>query len=244
MKYLFCLIMISGLFGALSAQELKPIALMKPDKTRGLPVMEALSVRASVREWSSKPLSMQDLSDLLWAANGINRPDGKRTASSAQNAQDIDIYVFMEEGIYLYNAPENRLNPVAAGDYRDLPGKTDAPVNLVLVTDISKFRGPGDPPPAGGRPGTPPAGTPPPAGGPPPNAVKMTPDQVDSLKLGWGNIDCGIVSQNISLFCAATGIKTRPRASFPGAAKIRELLTLKPTQHILLNHPVGYAKEE
>ena len=209
MKKYLAFILIIALGNSLSGQELKPIVLLKPDKTRGLPVMQALDVRASVREWSGQKLNLKDLSDLLWAANGINRPDeGKRTASSAMNAQDIDIYAFMEEGIYLYDAQKHVLNPVVSGDYRSLPGMTDAPVNLVLITDISKFR----------------AGT-------------------DSLKIGWANIDCGIVSQNISLFCAGTGLKTRPRASFPGAAKIKEVLKLKDTQHILLNHPVGYEKK-
>jgi len=191
-----------------AARELSPIILLNPDKTRGFPVMKALDVRASVREWSSQKLSLQDLSDLLWASNGINRPDeSKRTASSSMNSQDIDVYVFIEEGIYLYDAHKHVLNPYAAGDYRDLPGKTDAPVNLVLITDSSRFR-----------------------------------EGTDNLKIGWANIGCGIVSQNISLFCASTGIKTRPRASCPGAVKIRELLKLKVTQHILLNHPVGYSK--
>ena len=170
--------------------------------------MKALHVRASVREWSAEKLNLQDLSDLLWAANGINRPDeGKRTASSSTNAQDIDIYAFFEEGIYLYNAVDHSLVPQAAGDHRDLPGLTDAPVNLVLVTDISRYRyGTGE------------------------------------ERIGWARINCGIVSQNISLFCAGTGIKTRPRASCPGADRIRELLKLKESQHILLNHPVGYSK--
>jgi len=208
MKQTLITLLAMTLFTSAAAQELNPIALLNPDKTRGFPVMKALDVRASVREWSSQKLNLQDLSDLLWAANGVNRPaEGKRTASSAMNAQDIDVYVFMEEGIYLYDAQKHVLNPVVSGDYRTLPGMTDAPVNLVLISDISKFRA-GD----------------------------------DVLKLGWANIDCGIVSQNISLFCAATGLKTRPRASFPGADKIRELLKLNETRHILLNHPVGYAK--
>jgi len=209
MKKLIFSLFILSLVSHTIAQELKPISLLTPDKTRGLPVMQALSVKASVREWSSISLSLQDLSDLLWAANGINRPDGKRTASSAQNAQDIDIYVFMTEGVYLYNAANSSLDPIVAGNYLDLPGKTDAPVNLVLVTDISRFR----------------SGT-------------------DSIKLAWGHIDVGIVSQNISLFCAGTGMKTRPRATFPGKDKIPELLKLKSSQFILLNHPVGYGKEE
>jgi nitroreductase len=175
--------------------------------------METLEVRASAREWSTRELSLQDLSDLLWAADGINRPDeGKRTASSAQNAQDVSVYVFMKQGVYIYDALKNSLQPVASGDFRDLSGKTDAPVMLVLIADISKFG--------------------------------AAPDFSDSLRIGWSNIDVGIISQNISLFCAATGLKTRPRASFPGAAKMREILALKQSQHILLNHPVGYAKEQ
>lgn len=187
---------------------LNPVILLPPQKNRGHSLMKSLDIRASVREWSSQKLELQDLSDLLWAAFGINRPDeGKRTGSSSLNSQDIDIYVFLEEGIYLYNAHKHNLDPQVAGDYRDLPGKTDAPLNLVLITDISRF-----------------------------------PEGTDTMKLGWANIGCGIVSQNISLFCASTGIKTRPRASCPGAATIRKLLLLKNSQHILLNHPVGYKK--
>jgi hypothetical protein len=101
------------------AQEPKTIKLNEPNKKRGLPVMEVLSVRASAREWSDQELSLQDLSDLLWAANGINRPEsGKRTASSAMNAQDVDIYVFRKDGAYLYDASRHALNLVVAGDFR------------------------------------------------------------------------------------------------------------------------------
>ena len=192
-----------------SSGSLSPITLLNPDKTRGLPVMKALDIRASVHEWSSQMLNLQDLSDMLWAACGINRPDeGKRTASSSMNTQDVDVYVFLEKGIYLYDEHRHVLIPLVAGDYRDLPGKTEAPVNLVLITDISKFS----------------KGT-------------------ESEKKDWANIGCGIISQNISLFCASTGIRTRPRASCPGAGKIRKLLKLKDTQYILLNHPVGYDKQ-
>lgn len=194
---------------ALLAQDLKPIELLSPDKARGLPLMQALGVRASVREYSKRPLALQDLSDVVWAANGINRPDeGKRTASSALNAQDVDIYVFMEDGVYLYNAAKQVLDPVVSGDFRDLADKTDAPVTLVLISDVSRFR----------------FGT-------------------DVQRTGWANIDVGIVSQNISLFCAATGLKTCPKASFPGMDKIREVLKLRTTQYVILNHPVGYEKE-
>jgi nitroreductase len=135
----FCLIVFFT--SNLQAQVLDTVVLNNPDKTRGLPVMEAFSLRASVREWSDSMLSMQDLSDLLWATDGINRPDeGKRTAPSAMNAQDVDLYVFTREGVYLYNAPAHALYPVSGGDHRELPGMTSAPVNIVLVSDISRFR--------------------------------------------------------------------------------------------------------
>ena len=106
--------------------------------------MKALSDRHSDREYAAKELSLQDLSDLLWAANGINRPDGKRTAPSALNKQDIDIYVIMKEGAYLYDAKANSLQPIAKGDHRAaVAGSQDfvksAPVSLVLVSDLSRF---------------------------------------------------------------------------------------------------------
>jgi hypothetical protein len=209
MKNLILFLVILNLLCSAMAQTFKPIQLLAPDKTRGLPLMEALSVKASVREYSNQSLTLQDLSDVIWAANGINRPaDGKRTASSALNAQDVDIYVFMKDGVYLYNASGQLLDTVVSGDYCDLVGKTDASVTLVLISDISRFR----------------YGT-------------------DEQKLTWANIDAGIVSQNISLFCAATGLKTCPKASFPGMDKIREVLKLTDSQKVILNHPVGYKKE-
>lgn len=129
---------------AMHAQDLKKIQLNNPDKNRGSSVMKALSDRRSDRAYADKALSLQDLSDLLWAANGINRPDGKRTAPSALNKQDIDIYVIMKEGAYLYDAKSNSLQPIAKGDHRGAAaGGQDfvktAPVSLVLVSDLSRF---------------------------------------------------------------------------------------------------------
>jgi SagB-type dehydrogenase family enzyme len=129
---------------AMHAQDLKKIQLNNPDKNRGSSVMKALSDRRSDRAYADKALSLQDLSDLLWAANGINRPDGKRTAPSALNKQDIDIYVIMKEGAYLYEAKSNSLQPIAKGDHRGaVAGGQDfvktAPVSLVLVSDLSRF---------------------------------------------------------------------------------------------------------
>jgi nitroreductase len=227
------------------AQEFAAIKLNEPNKARGLSVMEALSLRASVREWSDKELSLQDLSDLLWAANGINRPDSKkRTAASAMNSQDVDIYVFSREGVYLYDAVQHSLLPIMAGDHRAEIG-------------MPRPGGPGGP---GGPPGAPPAGAPParldapppakPAGGAPPSApvhLILVSDNsrfgggTPELKREWGAIDVGLVSQNIAVFCAGTGMATRPRASVD-KDKVRAMLKLKELQFPVLEHPVGYPK--
>ena len=204
------------------AQELKPIKLMDPDKKGGMPLMEALSLRASVRSWSNKEISMKDLSNMLWAADGINRPDGKRTASSATDARDIDVYVFMKEGIYLYNAADHALTPVIRGDYRNKIGMPkwispdigahladmNADILILLVSDISRFH-------------------------------LEAPDEV---KLQWAAMDAAIVYQNIALFCASTGLSARPRALL-SEEQIRGFLKLTKTQYPMLNIPVGYAAE-
>ena len=218
------------------APELKTIKLGDPNKTRGLPVMEALAKRASVREWSDKDLSAQDLSDLLWAANGVNRPDGRRTAPSAMNAQDVDIYVFLKDGGYKYDAASHSLLPIVAGDYR---------------LTVTPPRMPGAKPPAkpGEKPEAKPESKPGPAGPPSPAPVllilvsdisKFTRGETAG-KLEIAALDTGIVSQNIALFCAGTGLATRPRASMD-KAKIKELLKLTDAQYPLLNMPVGYKK--
>ncbi|HSL22956.1 MAG TPA: SagB/ThcOx family dehydrogenase [Vicinamibacterales bacterium] len=115
------------------------IKLIEPAKKGGLTVMEAFSARASVRSWSIRDLSMRDLSDLLWAANGVNRPDGKRTAASAINAQDVDLYVVMKGGAYQYDAANHALTLVASGDHRSELGVPEAPVHLFLVSDGARF---------------------------------------------------------------------------------------------------------
>ena len=124
------------------AQELKPVPLPPPDTSGGRPLMQVLKDRHSTREFSSQKLSPQVLSNLLWAAFGVNRPDGKRTAPSAMNWQEIDIYVATQEGIYLYDAKANALNPVLAQDVREATGQQpfvkEAPLNLVYVADLAK----------------------------------------------------------------------------------------------------------
>jgi nitroreductase len=125
------------------AEEFKPIELLKPQTNGGVPLMQALKARSSSREYSTKSLPLQVLSNMLWAAWGINRPDGKRTAPSAMNLQEIDVYVALAEGFYLYDARANVLKPVLSKDIRAMTGGQpfvkNAPVNLVYVADHSRM---------------------------------------------------------------------------------------------------------
>ena len=180
------LIALTALFITISgiqAQDLKEIKLNAPNKSRGSAVMKALADRQSIREYDSKDISLQDLSDLLWAANGVSRQDGRRTAPSAMNRQEIDVYVIREDGAYLYDATAHALKPVSKGDHRKaVAAQQDfaatAPISIVLVANLEKL---GDPTQEGTR---------------------MT-----------ANFDAGIVCQNINLFCAAVGLATVPRGS-------------------------------
>lgn len=244
--FLLVSLLLTPLF--LSAQNPKTIKLNEPNKKRGLPVMEALAVRASASQWSTQDLSAQDLSDLLWAANGINRPDnGKKTAPSAMNAQDVDIYVFLKDGAYLYEAKTHSLIEVVSGDQRPLFFQPRPPRPAGAGQ-------PGEKPPVPGQPGqqppTPPAGAPRPQ-----QQMTMAPVVLllvsdisrfrggsDEMKKEWAALDTGIVSQNISIFCAGTGLGTRPRSGMD-REKLKELLKLKDTQLPLLNHPVSYKKQ-
>ena len=128
-----------------AAQALKPVQFPPPQTTGGRPLMEVLKDRKSTREFGSGTLSPQTLSNLLWAAFGINRPDGRRTAPSAMNWQEIIIYVATPAGVYVYDAKANALEPVVAGDFRAATGTQsfvkDAAVNLVYVSDPSKTDG-------------------------------------------------------------------------------------------------------
>ena len=119
------------------------ISLPKSNTTGGMPLMQALNARQSGREFSPEKLSPQALSNLLWAAYGVNRPDGRRTAPSANNRQTIDIYAVLAEAVYLYNAKEHRLDLVVPGDLRAATGSqpfvAQAPLNLVYVADYAKM---------------------------------------------------------------------------------------------------------
>ncbi len=119
-------------------------ALPEPDKKAGLTVMEALSQRKSVREYSDRALSDNALSNVLWAAMGQNRPDGRLTAPTCRNFQEIRLFVFDRDGVSEYIPATHSLRPIATGDYRRLVAGfqefvLDAPVSLVMIADMTKF---------------------------------------------------------------------------------------------------------
>ncbi|WP_455206925.1 nitroreductase family protein [Kaarinaea lacus] len=129
-----------------SAQETTMITLPSPHMEGGKPLMQTLKERHSTREFRDTPLSSQVLANLLWAAAGVNRPEsGKRTAPSARDWREIDIYVATAEAVYRYDNQKHLLQPVRSGDLRSATGVQDfvatVPVNLVYVADLSRMEG-------------------------------------------------------------------------------------------------------
>lgn len=138
---LICLISVT-----VFAEDLKPIELTAPEMGRGKLLMQALKERQSSRDFSDKELPLNIISNLLWAASGVNRPDsGKLTAPTAKNCQEIDIYVAMKEGLYLYNPKNHILEPILAKDIRVFTGlqgfTAKAPLDLIYVADYSRTGG-------------------------------------------------------------------------------------------------------
>lgn len=210
MKYILIAALAFASLVNINAQDIK---LNEPVKTGGISVMEAFAKRQSSSEFADKELSIQDLSNLLWAANGINRENGKKTAPSAQNSQDIDVYVALPNAVYKFDAQVNNLILISEGDYRGLAGgKKDNPLPpsiLYIVADASKYK---------------------------PSAYNSIEHITDMNK-----VDTGIVSQNISIFCSGMGLGTKPRAQM-NHAELKKVLKLSDSQTLMLNHPVGYLK--
>ncbi|MGZ3494944.1 MAG: nitroreductase family protein [Thermodesulfobacteriota bacterium] len=177
------------------AEEPKSIQLLTPQSGGGSPLMQLLWERKSSREFSPKPLPVEVLSNLLWAGFGINRPDGKRTAPSAMNRQDVDIYVILSDGLYLYDAKANQLKLLLSEDLRGLAGAQpyvkEAPVNLIYVSDYAKM---GDKIP-------------------------------DEMKILLSGSNAGFISENVYLYCASEGLATVVRAliDIPALSKAMKL---------------------
>ena len=183
LKRIFLVAVLLSFTLPLFADELKPIKLPPPQLDSGKKLMQALKDRKSERSFSQKKLSMNVLSNLFWAADGINRKEsGRRTAPSAVNWQEIDIYVATSGGLLLYEPKEHDLKPVLNQDIRALTGKqafaSEAPMDLIYVADFSKM---------GGR--------------------------STEEKIFYSAVDTGFISQNVYLYCASEGLATVVRGS-------------------------------
>ena len=135
MKKLLTVAVVLGMISVFAADEIK---LPAPQKSGGMSVREALSSRRTVRKFQDKELSLQQIADMLWSANGVNRPDGKRTAPSALNRQNILVYAALKDGAYLYDPHKHALIKVSDKDLRRSCGRFTAPCYIVLVGDLSK----------------------------------------------------------------------------------------------------------
>jgi hypothetical protein len=202
---------------------IQPIILPRPEKEGGKSLIASLQERKTDRNISSKALPLQVLSNLLWAAFGINREVSimnkpGRTAPSASNSQEIDLYVALPEAVYLYQAVPHRLAPVIAGDFRRRSGygkTTSAPVNIFYVADLSRFEtGPHQPDPRIGDP---------------------------EVQKSYYYTDTGFIAQNVYLFAASNGLA----AWFHNCDKentAKEFI-LNPKQRVLFAQTIGYPEE-
>lgn len=205
-------------------QTLQPIVLLKPKFDKGKSILKAFEKRKTIREVSDKKFSLQLLSNLLWAACGVNRKKGpfglpSRTAASASNSQEIDVYVALKEGIYLYDAFQHTLIPVIAGDLRALAigqGQVSlgdkAPVRFIYVADINKL-----------------ANT---AGYQEPGL------QNAEVQKSYYFVDTGLIAGNVYLFAASQGLASWFHNCNKTALTIK--LNLRADQRVLFGQTIGY----
>jgi len=189
MKHLlFKAVLLSSLFIGISlnafCQNSGDIQLPDPYQSGGKPLMQCLKDRHSSREFSKDALSLQELSNLLWAANGINRPEsGKLTAPTAMNKQNMEVYVVLPEGIYFYEAKSYQLKLIASGNFMKLTGKQgfvdNAALNVVIVSDLDKLG-----------------------------------NSDSEEKTLYSGIHAGAIVQNIYLYCASSDLNTVTRRWF------------------------------
>jgi SagB-type dehydrogenase family enzyme len=181
------------LFSAAHAQEVKTIKLPEPQKEIGKPVMQALNLCQSARSFSTDTLSAQEISNILWAAFGINRNEsGKHTAPSAMNWQETDIYLVSANGAFRYDAKENSLLQITDEDVRALAGKQDyvktAAINLIYVSDYSKIK-----------------------------------NSSDEERLIYSGADIGFIAENAYLYCASQNLAVVVRAMIDREALSKKL---------------------
>ena len=186
------------------------IQLQTPNKQGGASINEALWNRQSSREYANEPLSLEELSGVMWAAAGINRPDGHLTAPSALALYPIQTYAFLESGVYLYDAKTNTLNRQVEGDYRSLATLQDfantASLNIVYIADLSVYEG----------------------------------KNIDANKVAvLCGMDAAGYAENVNLYTAANGLKSITRGGAK-ENELLELLQLDPARYkFILAQTVG-----
>lgn len=189
------------------------IQLPAPDRDGGIPLMKALNERRSAREFSEKEMSLQDLSDLCWAAWGFNRED-KRTAPSSMNKQEMDLYVVLAKGAYIYNARENRLDLIKDGDLRAFCGKQDfvatAPVNFIYVANLEK-------------------------------TGMASVNEITAEKLFPSHANSAFMAQNVYLVTASKGLACVVRA-WIDFDECEKALGLTPMQKVIIGQTIGHNK--
>ncbi|MBQ5640059.1 MAG: SagB/ThcOx family dehydrogenase [Bacteroidales bacterium] len=135
-------------FAACAQKAPKSIKLLEPSFDEGMTLMQALKERKSSSGFTEKEIPLQDLSNIIWASLGVNRPDGRRTSPTGSNRQEIELYAFFKTGVYWYNYKTHTLELVKEGDYRSITGRKDAQtayMNLLFIADTTKT-GPGNKP--------------------------------------------------------------------------------------------------
>ena len=214
MKNILTIVCVAMFMAATSCKAQDNIQLPKPSMDNKVTLMQALQNRHSTREYADKQIPDDVLSTVLWAACGINRPgEGKITAPSAINVQDIQVYVVRQNGAYLYKPKSNSLEKVSSKDLRAaVAGRqsfaADAPVSLVLVSNHNKF-----------------------------------PQQMPrEAKTRMGVVDAGYISENICLACSALELNTIPRMTMDTEALKKEL-GLDDNYDLVLNSQIGYPKK-
>lgn len=210
---LFTILLLNGILIPSIAQD---IVLPAPDKTGGKPLMQALNERQTTRSFTQDSLTMQQLSDLLWAGFGINRSDQKkRTAPSAMNWQEIDMYVTLPGGCYVYLAESHSLKFINNKDLRKETGGqsfvADAALNIVFVADMGK-------------------------------TGKKDGDLIKDSDLFMSYSDAAFIAQNIYLYCASANLGCVVRGSVPDNNLASEL-GLRPNQRILIAQTIGVPKK-
>jgi SagB-type dehydrogenase family enzyme len=202
--------------------------LPAPTKGRGISVFDALKLRKTTREISPEPLPLQGLSNLLWAACGVNRKIGPsggpgRTAASAGNSQEIDLYVALQSGVYLYDAVNNLLTRVVSDDLRSgtlTPGQrgveAKAPVQLIYVVDIDRFIHT--------------------------NGFQEPGLQYPEVQMSYYLVDTGLIAGNVYLYAAAEGLAAWLHSCH--RTDLARKLGLRAEQRVLFAQSVGYPEKE